>query len=72
MLHLRVSLLMYVWHVDCKGCSFMLHFSPTEEQEEIRQLARSIAIEHMRTQARISEKNGNISPRSCRYLHRPA
>ncbi len=46
----------------------MLHFSPTEEQEEIRHLARSIAIEQLRTQARTSEKNGDISPSLTQIL----
>jgi alkylation response protein AidB-like acyl-CoA dehydrogenase len=38
----------------------MLTFSPTEEQEEIRQLARDVA-EQFRSQGRQSEKNGDIS-----------
>jgi alkylation response protein AidB-like acyl-CoA dehydrogenase len=44
-----------------KGCSFMLHFSPTEEQEEIRFLAHSLATEQLRPQGRSSEQNGDIS-----------
>ncbi len=40
----------------------MLHFSPTEEQEEIRSLARSLANEQLRPQARLAEKNGDIFP----------
>ncbi|HLZ60555.1 MAG TPA: acyl-CoA dehydrogenase family protein [Ktedonosporobacter sp.] len=40
----------------------MLDFSPTEEQEEIRRLAHSIAVEHLRTQGRSAEKSGDISP----------
>ena len=40
----------------------MLTFSPTEEQEEIRQLAHSIAAEQLRTSAREAEKDGDISP----------
>ncbi|HCI78578.1 MAG TPA: hypothetical protein DHW02_02685 [Ktedonobacter sp.] len=40
----------------------MLTFSPTEEQEEIRQLAHSIATEQLRTAARSAEKAGDISP----------
>jgi alkylation response protein AidB-like acyl-CoA dehydrogenase len=40
----------------------MPNFAPTEEQEEIRSLARSIAIEHLRAQGRASEQRGDISP----------
>ncbi len=40
----------------------MLDFSPTDEQEEIRRLARSIALEQLRPQARAAEKSGDISP----------
>jgi alkylation response protein AidB-like acyl-CoA dehydrogenase len=40
----------------------MLDFSPTEEQEEIRRLAHSIAVEQLRPQGRSSENNGDISP----------
>ncbi len=39
----------------------MLHFSPTEEQEEIRSLAHSLATEQLRPQGRSSEKDGDIS-----------
>jgi len=39
----------------------MLTFSPTEEQEEIRQLAQSVAVEQFRQEARRSEKDGDIS-----------
>ena len=39
----------------------MLHFSPTEEQEEIRSLAHSLALQHLRPQGRACEKNGDIS-----------
>jgi acyl-CoA dehydrogenase len=46
----------------------MLHFTPTEEQEEIRHLARSIASEQLRTQARASERNGDISPALMQIL----
>src|SRR5450631_70328 len=46
----------------------MLHFTPTEEQEEIRHLAHSIAAEQLRTQARASEKNGDISPSLMQIL----
>jgi alkylation response protein AidB-like acyl-CoA dehydrogenase len=40
----------------------MPNFAPTEEQEEIRSLARSIAVEHLRAQGRDSEQRGDISP----------
>src|SRR5579883_332931 len=39
----------------------MLNFSPTEEQEEIRRLAHSLATEQLRPQARAAEKSGDIS-----------
>ena len=39
----------------------MLHFSPTEEQEEIRSLAHSLATEQLRPQGRASEKSSDIS-----------
>jgi alkylation response protein AidB-like acyl-CoA dehydrogenase len=39
----------------------MPHFAPTEEQEEIRNLARSVAIEQLRTHGRSAEKRGEIS-----------
>lgn len=40
----------------------MLNFAPTEEQDEIRSLAHSVAIDQLRRQARSSEKNNDISP----------
>ena len=40
----------------------MPNFAPTEEQEEIRSLARSLAIEQLRAQGRASEQSGDISP----------
>jgi alkylation response protein AidB-like acyl-CoA dehydrogenase len=46
----------------------MLQFASTEEQEEIRHLARSIANEQFRTQGRASEKNGDISPSLMKIL----
>ncbi len=46
----------------------MLTFSPTEEQEEIRQLAQSVAVEQFRLEARGSEKNGDISPAPAQVL----
>ena len=39
----------------------MLNFAPTEEQEEIRRLAQSIAVEQLRPQGRSAEKHGDIS-----------
>lgn len=39
----------------------MLSFSPTEEQEEIRQMAHSVALDHLRTQGRSTERAGDIS-----------
>lgn len=39
----------------------MPNFAPTEEQEEIRKLAHSIAIEQLRPHGRSAEKNGEIS-----------
>ncbi len=39
----------------------MPNFSPTEEQEEIRHLAASLATEQMRPQGRACEKQGDIS-----------
>ena len=46
----------------------MLTFSPTDEQEEIRQLAQSVAVEQFRQEARRSEKNGNISSALAQVL----
>ncbi|MFL5707046.1 MAG: acyl-CoA dehydrogenase family protein, partial [Ktedonobacteraceae bacterium] len=39
----------------------MLNFAPTEEQEEIRRLAQSLAIEQLRPHGRSAEQRGNIS-----------
>jgi|SRR5579875_172355 alkylation response protein AidB-like acyl-CoA dehydrogenase len=39
----------------------MPNFAPTEEQEEIRNLARSIAIDQLRPHGRSAEKRGDIS-----------
>ena len=39
----------------------MLNFAPTEEQEEIRNLARSLAVEQLRLQGREAERKGDIS-----------
>lgn len=46
----------------------MPNFAPTGEQEEIRNLARSIALEQLRPQGRASEKSGDISPELMRTL----
>lgn len=46
----------------------MPSFAPTEEQEEIRSLARSIALEQLRPQGRASERSGDISPELMRTL----
>ena len=46
----------------------MLTFSPTEEQEEIRQLAQSVAFEQFRQEARRSEKDGDISSALAQVL----
>jgi alkylation response protein AidB-like acyl-CoA dehydrogenase len=40
----------------------MLSFSPTEEQEEIRRLAHSIANDELRPRARAAEKDGDMAP----------
>lgn len=40
----------------------MPNFAPSEEQEEIRSLARSLAVEQLRAQGRASEQSGDISP----------
>src|SRR6266699_3816859 len=46
----------------------MLNFAPTEEQEEIRNLARSIAVEQLRPQGREAEQKGDISPELMQTL----
>lgn len=46
----------------------MLNFAPTEEQEEIRNLAHSVAIEQLRLQGRSSERQGDISAELLRTL----
>jgi alkylation response protein AidB-like acyl-CoA dehydrogenase len=46
----------------------MLNFAPTEEQEEIRNLSRSLAIEQLRPQARTAEQKGGISPELMQTL----
>src|SRR5438045_6825182 len=46
----------------------MLNFAPTEEQEEIRQLAHSLAVEQLRIAGRTAEKRGNIAPELMQTL----
>ncbi len=46
----------------------MLNFAPTEEQEEIRNLARSLAVEQLRPQGREAEQKGDISPELMQML----
>ncbi len=46
----------------------MPNFAPTEEQEEIRNLARSVAMEQLRPQGRASEQRGDITPELMRTL----
>src|SRR2546429_1452647 len=46
----------------------MLNFAPTEEQEEIRNLARSLAVEQLRLQGREAEQTGDISPELMQTL----
>jgi alkylation response protein AidB-like acyl-CoA dehydrogenase len=46
----------------------MLNFAPTQEQEEIRNLARSLAVEQLRPQGRIAEQKCDISPELMQTL----
>src|SRR5207342_2841572 len=46
----------------------MLNFAATEEQEEIRQLAQSVALEQLRPQGRTTERRGDISPELMQTL----
>jgi alkylation response protein AidB-like acyl-CoA dehydrogenase len=46
----------------------MLNFAPTEEQEEIRNLAHSVAVEQLRPQGRSAERQGDISPELMQML----
>ena len=46
----------------------MLNFAPTDEQEEIRTLARSLAVEQLRPQGRVAEQTGDISPELMQTL----
>jgi len=48
----------------------MLSFAPTEEQEEIRNLAQSVAVEQLRPQGRSAEQQGDISPSLMQTLLR--
>jgi alkylation response protein AidB-like acyl-CoA dehydrogenase len=47
---------------------FMVNFSPTVEQEEIRQLAHSLAVDQLRPQGRSAEQRGDISPELMQTL----
>src|SRR2546423_1947924 len=51
-----------------KGYSAMLNFAPTQEQEEIRQMAQSLAMEQVRPQGRSAEQQGDISPALMKTL----
>src|SRR2546421_6220152 len=51
-----------------KGYSAMLSFAPTQEQEEIRQLAQSLVMEQLRPQGRSAEQQGDISPALMKTL----
>jgi alkylation response protein AidB-like acyl-CoA dehydrogenase len=46
----------------------MPNFAPTEEQEEIRNLARSVAMEQLRPQGRAAEQRGDSAPELMRTL----
>jgi acyl-CoA dehydrogenase len=46
----------------------MLNFAPTEEQEEIRNLARSLAVEQLRPRARDAEKRGHVPPTEMKTI----
>jgi len=46
----------------------MLNFAPTEEQEEIRNLARSLAEEQLRPHGREAERSGQVSTRLLQML----
>ncbi len=46
----------------------MLNFAPTEEQEEVRRLAHSLATAELRPQGRGAEKAANISPELLQTL----
>src|SRR5260370_15530386 len=46
----------------------MLDFAQNEEQEEVRNLARSVAVEQLRPQGRDAERKGDISPELMQTL----
>ena len=46
----------------------MLNFAPTEEQVEVRNLARSLAVEQLRPHGREAEQKGDISPELMQTL----
>lgn len=46
----------------------MLNFAPTEEQEEIRRLARSLALDELRPRGREAEQRGDMPPELARTL----
>src|SRR5579863_7106702 len=46
----------------------MPNFAPTEEQEEIRNLARSLALEQLRPRGRVAEHQGDSAPELMRTL----
>jgi len=46
----------------------MLNFAPTEEQEEVRRLAHSLAVDALRPQGRAAEKAGDIATELRRTL----
>jgi alkylation response protein AidB-like acyl-CoA dehydrogenase len=56
------------WPQSAKGIEFMVNFSPTEEQEEIRQLAYSLAVDQLRPQGRSAEQRGDIVPELMQTL----
>lgn len=46
----------------------MPNFAPTEEQEAVRNLARSLAVEQLRPQGREAERRGDIAPELMQTL----
>src|SRR5690349_1182789 len=54
--------------LNVERMSFMLDFSPSEEQEEVRRLTHSLSIDLLRPQARYAEKLGDIPPEVMRKL----
>jgi alkylation response protein AidB-like acyl-CoA dehydrogenase len=53
---------------ELERMEFMVNFSPTVEQEEIRQLAHSLAVGQLRPQGRIAEQRGDIVPELMQTL----